>query len=211
MSYIWKVDTSKNYKLDDNPIPGIEVHNFKNNIIKVNYIVRFQKLISNLLEIETTIENKNEIIDIVFHMLAEMDRKSFVNKHVIKREYVLKDIKNGIYGDLIRKKIDIFEERELEILLNGILKSFKKIDLFQLFQNIVKNIFQNASKLYYFESSKVFCIYLGVENEEINRIKIKIIKELFWDITEDIDIYYDLHFGIMGTDETMIIDNIIMG
>lgn len=207
MSYIWNKKLSDKYVIDEWPIAGIEAYKDRNNgEIKVNPNIRFEKIFAPALKSDTVLDDN--YINIMFHILAEIDRKSYINRFTIKKNLLLNDIENGILGKNIKDNISVFSKTELADTLTCLLETLDGVDMYHLFEKICKKIFPNASKLYFFESSKSFYIYLGIKEDSINTKKIGILKELFWDITADIKIYFDKHFGIIGIVPTMKIDNI---
>lgn len=206
MNYIWNRSFSDRYIIDKWPTEGIEAYKNIDGEIIVNPNMRFKKIFSPILESELCLND--DYVNIIFHMLAEMDRKSYVNRFTIKRNLLLKDVKEGILGQNLKENINIFSKIEIEKVLNCLLESLDKTDMYKLFEKISKKIFPNASKLYYFESSKKFYIYLGIEKDSETIKKMELLMELFWDITSNLEVYYETHFGIIGIDATMKINHI---
>ena len=206
MNYIWNRDFSDRYIIDKWPAEGIEAYKNRDGEIIVNPNMRFKKIFSPILESELCFND--DYVNIILHMLAEMDRKSYVNRFTIKRNLLLKDIKDGILGQNLKENINIFSKIEMEKVLNCLLESLDKTDMYKLFEKISKKIFPNASKLYYFESSKNLYIYLGIEKDSETTKKMELLMELFWDITSNLEVYYETHFGIIGIDATMKINHI---
>ena len=214
MKYIWEAEISTDkYKIDKWPISVLEARKDEYGNIRVNPSLRFYDMFSEILKNEFFVKDEEvtkkgeEILNIVFHILAEMDRKSYINRLDIKKELIIEDISNGLLGKSVKEKYKIFSKEELDRIAGNILE-LKSLDTYKLFERTVKDIFPLASKLFYFRSSERFYIYLGVEKNDKNREKIEFIKEIFWDITEDLEIYYDTHFGIIGNDITMRIDRV---
>ena len=53
-------------------------------------------------------------------------------------------------------------------------------------------------------------IYTGMEKNEKTEQRIRCLTELFLDIRYHVEIYYEHHFGIIGINDTMHIDEIAM-
>ena len=79
-----------------------------------------------------------------------------------------------------------------------------------LFNKIIKNIFKNSIVYINKCKHKNIYIYLNEEKSEKLEKKIAIIIDIFLPINFINHIYWDKHFGIIGVNETMVLNNIVM-
>lgn len=66
------------------------------------------------------------------------------------------------------------------------------------------SIYQNQ------DNRKNLLIYLGAIKTEKLKRKIDMIIDMFLPINTEVDLYWDKHFGIMGVEATMVINEIVI-
>ncbi|WP_297428352.1 hypothetical protein [Clostridium sp.] len=184
----------------------------EDNIIEVNECYRFYEIFKDLFNInlEESQELREVLLDILLHYLGELDLKIGLCKTEFYKKFLLKDILNSVFGEKLAKNISYFEKEELDIFLNGFINLYRAGISLELFRKILRKIFKNSVIYMSKERPKNVYIYLDEEENKELEIKINVIVETFLPINMKPLIFWDKHFGIIGLDNTMKINETIM-
>ncbi|NFH70253.1 hypothetical protein FDC35_12885 [Clostridium botulinum] len=180
--------------------------------IEINALYRFQEIFGELFDInfKENTELKNVLFDILIHYLCELDLKQGLNKNEFYKKFLFKDVINNVYGEELAKNILCFNKEETDVFLNSFITLYKTGTSLQLFNKILAKIFKYSIVYLNKESSKDIYIYLSEVEDKILKGKINAIINTFLPINMNVYLFWDKHFGILGSDNTMKIDDIVM-
>jgi len=184
----------------------------ENNMVEVNECYRFYEIFKDLfnINIEESKELREVLLDILLHYLGELDLKKGLCKIEFYKSFLLKDILNKVFGEKLAKNINCFEKEECDALLNGLITLYKTGVSLQLFNKILRKVFKNSIVYSNKEKPKNMYIYLGETETEELKNKIDAIVDTFLSIDMNALIFWNEHFGILGLDNTMKNDEIVM-
>lgn len=180
--------------------------------VEVNPNYRFYEIFKDLFNINV-VEDKEireATLDIILHYLGEIDLRSGICKEEFHKMFLYKDILDEVYGEELAKNIKEFDKKELDIFLNGLLTLTKTGSSILLFNKVIKNIFKKSIVYMNKDSSKALYIYLGVKKTKENVKRINAIIDTFLPINICSKLFWNMHFGIIGIENTMVIDEIVM-
>lgn len=227
MNYIWDlIIKAKNLKIPKGNIkfspaskysPYMELSNENLNFseidknVEINPYYRFYEIFKDMFNINNheDVELRNTLFDILIHFLTDIDINQGMNKKEYYSKFILKDIYNNLFGTSIKEKINLLEHEEKIMLIDNILKLYSTGQALYLLKDTLRKLFKN-SILYTSEEKDELIFYMGEEKTEINEEKLKLIKEIFMPIKFNTEIYWGNHFGIIGIDESMRIDEIAL-
>ncbi|MHC1686028.1 MAG: hypothetical protein AB6733_24385 [Clostridiaceae bacterium] len=184
----------------------------ESNTIEVNPYYRFHEIFKDLLDVnlEESPQLREVIFDIITHFLAELDLKEGLCKQEFYKKFIKDEIKQGIFGNGISEAVDEFSKEELDYILSGLITLYLTGTSLHLFNKIMKKVFPNTITYQNKDNPKKVLIYLGeFRTQELKR-KIEFILDLFLPINMKSNIYYEYHFGIIGVDETMKMENMVI-
>ncbi len=223
MNYIWnnyKKDLI--YRIDDNNFsPYIEDIAIDTKVRNVNPLIRFGEIFYPLVELFKVEEYNSEegeaflyyIENIIFHYLAQLDRKTGIHRFSIEEFEIEEEIKRCYYGELVAKTYLKLIDSEKKIIKNFLrLQNYSNgRELF--FREVIQKIFINSLCYFYPDDNKIIVYLPQRENDTnvnglLNQEKFEMIQDLFIDVTANVKIFWEYHFGIINRDETMKIDNI---
>lgn len=153
-------------------------------------------------------ELREFLFDIIVHFLANLDLNQGLSKKELYMQFIYRDIKKGHLGEKIKESIEYFKKEEKQILLRNIFKLYTIGAEISLFKNTVKNIFKHSLVYIKRNNEEKVLVFLNTKRDKENKKKIHSIIDIFLPINFKVDIYYENHFGIIGIDETMLIDEI---
>ncbi|OOM74743.1 hypothetical protein [Clostridium sp. BL-8] len=230
MNYIWEMllkADKQNIKREDvkfvhakmsSPYMEISLNDLnltslpEDNVIEVNEYYRFYEIFKDLfnINIEESQELREVLLDILLHYLGELDLKMGLCKTEFYKKFLFKDILNSVFGEKLAKDILCFEKEELDVLLNGFITIYRAGISLQLFKEVLRKIFVNSVIYISKERPKDVYIYLDEYQEKKLETKINVIVETFLPINMKPLIFWDKHFGIIGLENTMKINEIVM-
>lgn len=183
-----------------------------NNIIEVNQYYRFEEIFKELFDINVkeNYEFREVTFDILIHYLGELDLKMGFCKEEFYKKFLLRDILNNVYGESLAKNIHFFNKEELDSLLSGLICLYKTGTSIKLFTSILKKIFKNSTVYISKDRPKDIYIYLNeIKNQKLE-YKINEIIDTFLPINIRNLVFWNKHFGIIGENRTMKLNNIVM-
>lgn len=181
-------------------------------IVEINPYYRFHEIFKDLLDInlEESQSFREELFDIIVHYLGELDLKQGLCKQEFYKKFILRDIADKVYGREIAENINIFNEEELDFLLSGLITLYVTGTSLKLLKKIMRKVFPKNSIYQNQDNRKNLLIYLGAIKTEKLKRKIDMIIDMFLPINTEVDLYWDKHFGIMGVEATMVINEIVI-
>lgn len=184
----------------------------ENNIIEINEFYRFYEIFKDLfnINIKESMELREVLLDILLHYLGEIDLKKGLCITEFYKDFIFKDILNEVFGDKLTHNIHYFEQEEYEVVLNGFVTLYKTGVSLQLFNDILRKVFKKSIVYSNKEKPKNIYIYLGEIKTKELRNKIEVILDTFLSIDMKPLIFWNQHFGIIGLNNTMKNDEIVM-
>lgn len=179
--------------------------------VEINPYYRYYSIFKELFE--PNLKENEELIatlhDNLIHHLKDID----VFMGMCKREYhinfIIKDMKNGYFGDYVGKNIEVFSLKEKKILANNILYLYETGENIFLLKETVKKIFENSYILSNTKEKDEVVFFLRTNETDVKRLKIDIIKHIFLPFKFNILVYWELIFGVIGVKELMKIGEIM--
>ena len=137
------------------------------------------------------------------HFNNFIDLQDGLNKKIILSKNIIKEIEQGYYGREEKKLFEEFDEEEKLILAENIQEVYTFNENIEGFKKIVKKIFLDSIIYDNIYSETKLVIYINYEKNNKNKRKIKFIKNIFLPLDIEIRVFWKIHFGLIGIDETM--------
>lgn len=215
MKYLWQVyDETKRYNVPKQLAePYSEVQEDNGNCIVVSPLFRFEPVFSALLKAwqDEIIDEKvvKEIENILYHYLAYLDYMAGMRFCLLMERGIEQEILQGHWGINVRKMYLLLTETEKKQLLNLLRKKRIMRNKKSFFCEAVTN-FLGYTQLYYYGYERKFLLYIPhIKTSEMEN-KLNLIRDLFFDVTAGIEIFWDQHIGFIGQEQTMKIDQVII-
>lgn len=214
MEYLWQqYDKNNKYIIAQNLLsPYSEVQGIVDGYIEVNPLFRFEKIFRSLFSNNDSVLDinlKKEIENILIHYLTDLDFYYGMHKFVLEEEQIEKEIEKVFYGEKIKNIYTNLSKKEQMIILS-LLNYKNKIDNKKsLFCEAVRKIFPKAI-FYFYKEKRKFLLYIAENDTEENIDKMLLIEDLFLDNICSLEVFWNKHFGIIGENNTMSINNIVI-
>ena len=144
----------------------------------------------------------------MMHLLGQIDLTEGTYRGDYELKFLERDLLNGKFGNMVKQNYKYFDKEERVEILWHILNMYKRGELFTAYKGILKKLYKRSIIYLVQEEESEVLIYLGAENNIKNRSKIEFLNELFLPIGYSKRIFWKYHFGIVGADDTMKIDEI---
>ena len=184
----------------------------ENSIIEINPWYRFYDIFKDLFNINLT-ENKElreVLFDILIHYLGNIDSNIGLCKKQVCKNLLLKDINAEVYGEYLNKNISAFSSEELDCFLDGLINLYSCNTSLIILKKVLRKVFKNNIVYINKDKPKDVYIYLGVIYSTKDDAKITMIINTFLPINMNPFVFWDKHFGILGVEKTMKLDEIVM-
>lgn len=221
-SFIEKNNENINFEISEVIPPYIEVNmtninNIQNEIetsdvkVEINPFIRFNEIFQIITYPdfeEMEIELKKSLVNILFHLLGEMDLYLGQNKKDIIVKEIRKDIEKGCFGKESTNLFKLFKEYEKHIVVDILYDMYCHLNMIEAFKKSIKKIFKDSIIYDNLSSDTNLVIYLNYIKTEENIKKVEFLKEIFLPIGLELDLFWEYHFGVIGVEITMKIGEI---
>ncbi|HPD01726.1 MAG TPA: hypothetical protein PLA01_10310 [Acetivibrio sp.] len=180
--------------------------------IEVNPYYRFYEIFKDLFNInnQEDMELRETLFDILMHFLSDIDTLQGMTKREFYIRFCLRDIANGVLGSGIKKGFEIFNYKEKVIIAENLIKLYKTGQMLYLLKDTVRKIFKYSKIYANYETKDELLFYIPYARSSVNEEKMNFILDFFLPVKFRTEIYWKDHFGIIGVEESMIIDSIAL-
>lgn len=151
---------------------------------------------------------RESLTNLSLHMLARNDIRRGLTKEDYHKRLLAKEILDGGFGDMARRVFLDMSRQEQELLLGGWLNSFRVGSALPVFLDMIYGLVADSIVYHNNECPDEVLVYTGLRKERNLEQRIQFLIDTFLDIRYHVEIFYEYHFGIIGVEETMQIDEI---
>lgn len=229
MNYIWEVlleadregisRESIRFLMSANPSPYLEAAfedintaEIEDSYIEVNPLYRFSEVFSRLCDVNLSAmpEIREIFLDVSLHYIAQLDLRSGMDRQDFYLRFIEKDMEQGAYGGKACNAVKLFSAEEQRIWQRGLLHLYRARNYREIFRKVIRGIYKNALMYENNDRNNELLLYLGIEESEKEEQRIGFLIDMFLPLQDNVFLYYMNHFGIIGIEETMRIDEVII-
>lgn len=179
-------------------------------VIGVNTYCRFYSIFKHMFQPDQKEYPylRNSLTNLILHMLAENDAKRGMTKEEYYKKLLIYDIQNGVFGNEAIQVFDHMEKEEQDKLMSGWLRSYRTGSSLTIFIDMIHSLIDNSIVYHNNDFPEELLVYTGSRKTDELEQRLQFLIELFLDIQYRVEIYYEYHFGIIGMQDTMQIDDI---
>jgi len=202
-----------------NPSPYIEVSVEDLNLespeedrIEINPLYRLGDVFGQLFDRNTEgLEQTREaFFDVCMHYIVQLDLREGLSKEDFYYRLTAADIRRGQYGGAAGERFLLFDKAEQKLILRSYLQFLKTGNYLEEFRRVMTQLYPHTC--IYENNDRAFelLVYLGIKETEQERERTHFLRDMFLPIQETVHWFYEHHFGIIGVDETMMIDEAVL-
>lgn len=151
---------------------------------------------------------RESLTNLSLHMLGRND----ILKGMVKEDYYKMllggELEGGNFGEMARAVFLSMDRQEKGILLAGWLNCFRVGSVLPVFIDLVSRLVGDSIVYHSNDRPDEIYVYTGLRKERALEQRITFLVETFLDVRYRAEVFYEYHFGIIGVDETMRIDEI---
>lgn len=182
------------------------------NEIPVNTYFRFYSIFKDMFRpgYQEYTALRESLTNLILHMIASNDARKGMTREEYNKKMLLKDIHTDCFGIEIKKQFELFERPRQEILLSGWLRSYRAGSSLTSFTDMIHAVIDDSIVYHSKDKSDEILIYTSLKNTLESEQKLSLLADIFLPVRYQVIVFYEYHFGIMGIDDTMIMDEIAM-
>ena len=125
---------------------------------------------------------RESLTNLIFHVLAGNDILSGMTREEYYKKLLYQDLKNGAFGEAAAEAAALFDQRERELILSGLLRQYQTGSSLDIFNDMVEelipqNIIYRSNENFY-----EILVYIGVKKEKRISGKMDFLVRMFVDL-----------------------------
>lgn len=180
--------------------------------VEINPLYRFAALFSNMFDINLSEYQKSRelFFDIYIHYIVQLDLRQGLSRKQYQLRYILKDLLADVCEINSESVILQMEPEHVAVLLRLVWKLYRCGSSILLFKEVMKVIYPSSIIYESREKANQLLIYIGEKETEKSRGQMELLQAIFVPINKQVYLFWEHHFGIIGIDETMILDELVL-
>lgn len=180
--------------------------------VEVNAYYRYGAVFGSLLseDIDEYPEFQSVLFDVIAHFLSEQDLRSGLCRGEYFAKFLREDVLDGSTGRANVKRLDCFSKKQSRLVLAGWLRTHMVGTSMKVFAQLLMALYQNS--IVYLDARDVreLLIYVGRKKTPELTAQMELLRDLFIPADYDVKLFWEMHFGLIETEETMDIGDIMM-
>lgn len=180
--------------------------------VEVNPLYRFSKEFSAILDINLQDYEKTRkaMFNTFMHYMVQLDLRQGLSRQEYALRFLLRDLLSGICGSQAIQVIENFDQTKLHRLLHLVYKLYQCGSSVYLFREVMRCQYPDSLSYVNNESVRQILIYVGMRETESERENLGFLVDMFLPVNYEVFVFWDGHFGIIGIDETMELDEMVL-
>ena len=229
MMYIWEVLLQANaqkfprenlrFRQVSSPTPYMEVAYDEINrgfvdskTIDINAYYRFNHIFDYLLDDELAKypELQETLYDILMHYLAEIDLRRGLCKNEYYQKFLQQDLQNSKFGKQYADIICGFPHNQIRFILESMVKLYEIGPSVTMLRTVLRQLYPNS--IIYLDSveRRELLVYIGKKETAELRKQVDFLIDMFVPFDYIVHLFWNMHFGIVGVNETLELDDFIV-
>lgn len=181
-------------------------------VLEVNPYYRFFDIFKELYHPQMTEygQLRESLTNLIFHQLAESDAVSGMTKEEYYKKLLYHDFFSHLFGEIMMEEMKLFNREEREIILSGLLRQYQTGSSFDIFKDMMEELIPDNIVYRKHDNFEEIMVFIGQRQEKKIEGKMDFLIQMFVDIPYHVELYYEYHFGIIGIEGTMEIEEIAL-
>lgn len=178
--------------------------------VEINTYYRFYDIFKNMFPPENIgfPALRESLTNLILHMLAHNDIQRGMTKEEYHKRLLAEEILEGAFGETALEVFLAMSKEHRQILLGGWLSILRAGNALPVFLDMMRGLVEQAIVYHGNDYPDEIFIYTGLKRERSLERRILFLVDTFLDVRYRVEIFYEYHFGIIGIEETMKIDEI---
>ena len=179
--------------------------------VEVNAYYRFSAIYDSVLSgLDGYPELRDCLYDILMHYLAEINMREGLCKNEYYGLFLRGDVKDGKFGKAFKTAFETFTQKQLRSVTGNMVRLYSLGPSIALFRGVLRQLYPKSIIYLDAVERRELLVYIGKkETPELAR-QVDFLMALFVPFDYIVHIFWDLHFGIFGVDETLDLDEFVV-
>jgi len=180
--------------------------------VEINPLYRFSHLFADMFDINLSEYQKSRelFFDIFIHYIVQLDLRQGLSRKQYQLRYILRDFLADVCEINSEPVILRMKTEHVAVLLRLVWKLYRCGSSIMLFKEMMKVIYPSSIIYESREKANQLLIYIGEKETEESRAQMELLQAVFLPIHKQVHLFWEHHFGIIGIDETMILDEMVI-
>ena len=186
-------------------------------VIESNLLYRFADIFQDILMQEDSGLTKEEqsqfgayLIDAALHVILYADLRHGLTRREIYIREIEKELLEGIFFSGLSKDFSRIEREKRNRLASLALAQMEMGSSPFLFRRALLVLYPNALLYQIKKVEKTLLLYIEKKENETEKGKLRFVKEMFLPVGYDLRVFWRYHFGIIGVEGAMQMDEIAL-
>lgn len=203
----------------DGPSPYIEVSVTDLNAgepegdrVEINPLYRLGDVFGRLFDRNTDqmAQTRALFFDVCMHYIVQLDLREGLSREDYHCSLLSDDIRSGRYGRSAGERFALFGRQEQKQIVREYLHLLRTGNYQEAFRKAVTGLYTGALVYENNETAHELLVYLGTADTDTQRERAVFLRDMFLPVQETVHFFYENHFGIIGVDETMVVDEMVI-
>lgn len=180
--------------------------------IEINPFYRFGYIFNELFNPDNTenSEFREELLNCILHYINRIDVYNGMNKAEFNRMFIKKDIEDGYFGEDIKNSWELFSKDEKDTITTQMINMYQTGSSVEIARKAILGVFHDGYVYFNSVTKDEILIFAGIKELDKYKQKMMFLIEMFLPVDFKYKIYWSKHFGIIGNDELMKEDSIVL-
>ena len=178
--------------------------------IEINALYRFCDIFRDLLkeEVDDFEEFQRYLFDCAIHVLLYTDLKHGISKRELYIRKFMEEIAGGNFGEEVARNFNCIKSHQQNRMTTLVFAQQQTGSSLVLFRKAVLVLYPNAM-LYQVKAEKQkLLLYVDDRKTERKERALRFVLEMFLPLSYQVRVFWKYHFGVIGVDKTMKINEI---
>lgn len=178
--------------------------------IELNLLLRFAPIFQEILagEAKEYPQFERYLIDAALHMILYTDLRHGLTKRDIYIRKIREELEQGAFWRKAAEVFNIIPTDKRNRLATMVLTQMETGSSLMTFRRSILVLFPDAVLYQMKTDHKKLLLYLKENSTQTNEQMLRLIQDMFLPISYELRVFWKYHFGIIGVDNTMKIDEI---
>lgn len=178
--------------------------------VEVNTCYRFDHIFYGMFppDLHEFVSLRESLTNLILHVLAHNDMKKGLTKEEYYKKFLAEEILAGEFGETAKTVFSAMNDMEQDKLLCGWLNLFQAGNTLHNFLDMMQFLVPESIVYHNHIYPEEILIYINFKKTRKTEQRIRFLTDTFLDLNYHTEIFYEHHFGIIGVEETMYIDEI---
>lgn len=180
--------------------------------VGINPLYRFAEIFSTLFDRNLTEyrQTREAVFRVFIQYMVRLDLRQGMSRQEYAVGFLYRDILAGVFGQEASQVMESFDRGCLRHLLRLVLKLYRCGSSVRLFREVMRFLYPDSLVYASNDEMRELLIYVGVGETEEEQVKLDFLKGMFLPVNYRVFLFWEHHFGIIGVDETMELDNMVL-